>query len=110
MMTSRTPGAKALAILAIAHCLITRSNLARAQSLGDGDRLNQVLTCQVWREYVTRTIDRLIENRLRDAADVVPAQAVVDLLGRRCATDDPRRITALFGVVQDLLADAKTRP
>ncbi len=90
-----------LAILAAAS--------AEAQHTGKRDELHAIAACQAMRDHLLQQVEDMVERGKLQGPEAQPFLSVAAVLGRHCLHGHPHRVSELFSVVIDLMADKPTR-
>lgn len=79
-----------------------------AQPSRDHDR--QMSSCLAWRERLAATVRQFGELGIVPGEDAAVAKGLIDVMGKRCAGDDPQRISQLYVILLDVLSDQRHQP
>lgn len=79
-----------------------------AQRLRDHD--HHMSSCLAWRERLDATVRQFEELAIVPGGDAVVAKGLIELMGKRCASDDPQRISQLYVILLDVLIDQRFQP
>ncbi|MDZ4367394.1 MAG: hypothetical protein U0987_10280 [Afipia sp.] len=88
--------------------LVSLVHPGSAQSLHDHDR--QMSSCLAWRERLAASVRQFGDLGIVPGDDAAVATGLVELMGKRCAGDDPQRISQLYVILLDVLSDQRHQP
>lgn len=81
-----------------------------AQTAEFPDRSQQMSACHAWHDRVANTVRQNSEIGLLRADEAVAVTGLVEIIGKRCTSDDPARMSQLFAIVLDTLSDQRNQP
>lgn len=90
--------------------LIAFSQQLLAQTAERPDHHHQIAACLAWRERVLNAVRHNNGTGLLPVDDAAAVHELVEMIGRRCDGDDPRRMSQLFAIVLDTLNDQRHQP
>lgn len=95
-----------LALVAVAAV----SQQGWAQTAELPDRSQQMSACQAWHDRVSNTVRQNSEIGLLLADEAAAMKGLVEIMGKRCTSDDSARMSQLFAIVLDTLSDQRYQP
>ncbi len=88
--------------------LLTFVQPGSAQRLRDYD--HQMSSCLAWRERLASTVRQFGELGIVPGEDAPIAMGLIEMMGKRCAGDDPQRMSQLYVILLDVLSDQRHQP
>lgn len=71
------------------------------------DHHHQKSSCLAWRERLDATVRQFGELGIVPGEDAAIAKGLIETMGKRCAGDDPQRISQLYVILLDVLSDQR---
>jgi hypothetical protein len=74
------------------------------------DEDHQKSSCLAWQERLAATVRQFGQLGIVPGEDAAVATGLIEMMGKRCASDDPQRISQLYVILLDVLSDQRHQP